>query len=136
MELQLQRHAPIGEALPGDFFVDGARFSFSLERTSLKIAAGRYPVLFTVSDRAKSGELWSPDAQHRLPLIDQVVGRSGLRIHAANFSYELVGCIALGGKLDVDRLIDSRVGAVIPFIARFAAATGTSWIIIIDAGAP
>lgn len=136
MELQLQRHRPIGDALPGDVSIDGTPFSCTLERTSLAIAAGRYRVLFTVSARAARQELWSPDAQHRLPLIDGVPGRSGLRIHAANFAYELLGCIALGRRLVGPQLLNSRA-AVEPFVNLIAEtdAKGESiWIAIEDAG--
>lgn len=135
MEVLIQRHPPIGDALPGDCLVNGQPFSCSLERLSLAIAAGRYPLTLTVSERASMGELWSPDAKHRLPLIGAVPGRSGLRVHGANFYYELLGCIALGRRLVGSQLVNSHA-AVEPFIHLLDEAVGDSWITLLDAGAP
>lgn len=121
MELLLKRKPANDDAILGEFFVDGLFEAFALERASLAIPANRYPVHFTVSNRAARGELWSPDPEHRLPLIDEVPGRSGIRIHAANDSEELIGCVALGQSQSGVRLQRSRA-AVAPFIEKIAAA--------------
>ena len=42
-----------------------------------------------------------------LYLLRDVPGRSGIRIHAANWSYELMGCIALGMQIGV---LEGEVG--------------------------
>lgn len=54
---------------------------------------------------------YSPAFKRNLFLVDGVVGRSGIRIHVANFVHQLRGCIAVGynyqdidkdGNLDVE----------------------------------
>lgn len=52
------------------------------------IPAGKYKCLWT----------WSPRFKKRVYLVDGVPGRSGIRIHPANLSSQLNGCIALGEK--------------------------------------
>lgn len=135
MDLLLRRKQADGDALPGDFSVNGKLYAFSLERTSKAIAPGRYRVLFTVSARASRHELWSPDGRHRLPLIAEVPGRDGIRIHAANEYEELEGCVALGKRRAGPRLVYSRA-AVEPFVALVAAADAAKepiWIVVQDA---
>lgn len=135
MDLLLQRQSVIGDALPGLFDLGGVFFAFALERVSLAIPTGRYRVLFTVSARASRGELWSPDPQHRLSLIDGVPGRSGIRIHAGNDAEELLGCVALGQQRNGAQLANSRA-ALIPFVEKVAAADALRewiWITIQDA---
>ena len=57
------------------------------------IPAGVYSVMKTYSNRFKKP----------LYLIDEVPGRSGVRIHPANFASQLQGCIALGSHFaDID----------------------------------
>lgn len=124
-------------AVLGDFFIEGVRFSCSLERASVIIPAGRYRVLFTVSQRALEGELWSPDKEHRLPLIDNVPKRSGIRVHSANEAGELLGCVALGMTSAWSRIGASRV-AVTQFIDKLRAADAAgeeTWIQIEPADA-
>jgi hypothetical protein len=113
VNLRLERQPADGDTLPGELFMDGARFSPSLERTSRAFPNGRYRVQFTVSTRATNGELWSPDPLHRLPLI-VVPGRDGIRFHAANHAEELLGCVALGQGFAGPVLQSSR-----PVVTRF-----------------
>lgn len=109
------------DALFGTLACDGRAQCLTLERASKPIAPGRYPVLMTVSGRAEAGSLWSPRLDHRLPLIDQVPRRSGLRFHAANEASQLEGCIAPGESRDGDRLVQSRI-ALIALMAKIQAA--------------
>lgn len=39
---------------------------------------------------------WSPKFERNLFLVQNVTGRSGIRIHVANFVSQLAGCIAMG----------------------------------------
>lgn len=83
----------------------------SLERTSRLITPGTYRLVWSRSPRfsraatARAGkptDVWTPE-------ILGVPGRSGLRIHVANFAYQLEGCIAPGVVLkdiDADGTID------------------------------
>jgi len=86
----------------------------TLERQSKLISVGLYKVVMTKSQRSLDGKLWTPDPDHRLPLLESVPGRSGIRIHAANRAHQLEGCIAVGtGKVVYGSewtLSDSRRG--------------------------
>lgn len=99
-------------AVSGKLYVDNVAFCDTLEpapaaskgATSSKdnvalrygapgcIAPGFYPVRLTMSPRF--GEV--------LPLIDRVIGRTGIRIHPGNTAADTVGCI-LVGTLDIGR---------------------------------
>lgn len=86
MLLKLIRKQPQGNALCGELFIDNHWFCSTLERTDVAIPAGFYPVTLTMSPRF--GEI--------LPLIGNVVGRSGIRIHAGNYPRDTAGCILVG----------------------------------------
>ena len=86
MLLKLYRSKPQGEAICGKLLVDGKPFCDTLEHTDYAIRAGFYPVTLTMSPRF--GEI--------LPLIGNVVGRCGIRIHAGNYPRDTTGCILVG----------------------------------------
>lgn len=96
MNLTVKRQPAVEHAIPGELYIDGRFAYFTLERVQVAIPAGRYPVVLTVSQRAMDGQLWTPDPDHRLPLIDNVPNRSGIRIHALNEAYQSDGCIGVG----------------------------------------
>lgn len=56
------------------------------QKTYPCIPAGTYDVAMTYSPRFKTD----------LYLVGSVHGRSGIRLHVANYPHELLGCIALG----------------------------------------
>ena len=64
----------------------GAFICFMLENDEKKIESGRYKVTITQSKRFS----------RPLPLINDVKGRSGIRIHPANYPHQLEGCLAPG----------------------------------------
>lgn len=86
MLLKLIRKKPQGNAICGELLIDNRWFCSTLERTDVAIPAGFYPVTLTVSPRF--GEI--------LPLIGNVVGRTGIRIHAGNYPRDTAGCILVG----------------------------------------
>ena len=86
MILKLIRKQPQGNAICGELFIDNRWFCSTLERTDVAIPAGFYPVTLTMSPRF--GEV--------LPLIGNVVGRTGIRIHAGNYPCDTAGCILVG----------------------------------------
>ena len=99
MFLKLFRTQSGPTAVTGRLFVDNVAFCDTLEPAIAPlygapgcIAPGFYPVRLTMSPRF--GEV--------LPLIDRVVGRSGIRIHPGNTAADTVGCI-LVGTLDIGR---------------------------------
>ncbi len=81
----------------------------SIQGAGKAIPFGTYRVALTVSERAKAGKLWTPDPDHRLPLLLDVPGRSGIRIHAGNIPANTEGCILVGKSWTVGSIYDSRV---------------------------
>lgn len=97
MFLRLQRNVPCHDAITGRLSLDGTYFCDTLERETVAIAAGFYPVRLTVSPRF--GEV--------LPLLDRVVERVGIRLHPGNTIRDTEGCVLVGVG-DGDRLLQSR----------------------------
>lgn len=95
MFLKLYRTESGPIAVTGKLFVDNVAFCDTLEPAIAPrygapgcIAPGFYPVRLTMSPRF--GEI--------LPLIDRVIGRSGIRIHPGNTAADTVGCILVGER--------------------------------------
>ena len=62
------------------------------------IPVGIYTVLLT----------YSPKYKRVMPLINNVKGYSGIRIHSGNSSKDTLGCLLVGKNTVVGRLTDSR----------------------------
>lgn len=135
MNLILQRQPIVGRSLPGDLFVDGARYSFTLENAALAIPSGSYRIVLTVSERAIDRMLWTPDNKSfRLPLLCDVPGRSGIRMHCANEYLQLEGCIAVGATWTGEWLGSSQ-RTFTPLFRRFLDAETRMddiWIDVVD----
>lgn len=96
---------------PGTFGVlrdERAPLCFTLEPDPPAIPHGTYQLVLTESVRAKAGELWTPDAEHRLPLVVDVPGHTGIRFHAGNSTADTRGCVLVGARIDGHRLVNSR----------------------------
>ena len=99
MLLKIIRKQPQGNAICGELFIDNRWFCSTLERTDVAIPAGFYPVTLTMSPLF--GEV--------LPLIGNVVGRTGIRIHAGNYPRDTAGCILVGvASQSTPRLLSSH----------------------------
>lgn len=61
------------------------------------IPYGRYEVILSYSDRFKK----------YLPLLLNVPGYAGIRIHAGNTSIDTLGCILVGEKREKDKILES-----------------------------
>lgn len=103
MKAYLKRQSDDGKATNGIFFFeteDGVKTFASLELpwkdNKIKISCipiGSYKVITTFSNKYQK-DMWQ---------VLNVEGRSGIRIHSANYSRELEGCIALGlQRTDLD----------------------------------
>ena len=97
MLLQLIRNEPVGSAITGKMLVDyttqenASTYQLTmdtLEHIQYAIPAGFYRIRLT----------YSPKFQEILPLLDGVIGRSGIRIHAGNTIEHTTGCILVGVK--------------------------------------
>ena len=86
MLVKLIRTQPQGKALFGQLYVDGIFFCDTLENTDYAIPSGFYRLRVTMSPRFRI----------YLPLLDGVIGRSGIRIHAGNAIDHTEGCILVG----------------------------------------
>ena len=99
MKLLLDRKEYADEATLGDLYVDGVWECVSLEDElaingvkdpgNTCIPDGTYEVLIT----------WSPKFKRRLPLLIEVPGFDGIRIHPGNTVEDTLGCILVGEKL-------------------------------------
>jgi hypothetical protein len=104
LKLTLNRHVPGMTCTIGDLLVDGEHFSHTLEdlprpvkvEGETRIPAGLYAVLLTVSPAVAAGKLWSPLPTTELPLIINVPGFDGIRIHAGNTDKNTRGCVLVG----------------------------------------
>ena len=86
MLIKLIRNQPQGKALFGQLYVDGTFFCDTLENTDYAIPSGFYRLRVTMSPRFKIF----------LPILDGVIGRTGIRIHAGNTIDHTEGCILVG----------------------------------------
>ena len=122
----------------GDLYIDGKWFSNTLEdtdrglddRMSLEeikkmkikgetaIPTGMYQVLLT----------YSPKYKKIMPLINNVKGYSGIRIHSGNTAKDTEGCLLVGKNKEVGKVLDSRI----TFNALFKNLNQTNGKIIID----
>lgn len=71
----------------------------TLEPRKPIINYGTYPLTLTFS--TKFGR--------KLPLINNVVGHSGVRIHAGNTVSDTIGCILVGSDRESNHLVSSRI---------------------------
>ena len=96
MLISLKREAPRGKAVFGRLVVDGGMLAMdTLENLTYAIPDGFYRVRMT----------YSPRFQEVLPILDGVIGRTGIRIHAGNTIEHTEGCILVG---DADHACDAR----------------------------
>jgi len=101
MKMKLIRETRVG-GTPGSLFYDGIQVAWTLEdkvreivgkpvgewkvQNDTAIPAGIYRVIITMSNRFKK----------KLPLLLDVPGFSGIRIHSGNTTADTEGCILLG----------------------------------------
>lgn len=138
MRLTLMRIANRPTYCIGKLYIDGQYFCDTLEDTDrglddrmaesdikqLKvygetaIPSGIYPVTITYSTKFKKN----------LPLISNVKGYSGIRIHSGNTAKDTLGCILVGKNKEVGKVLESRV----TFNALYKRLVQTKERIIID----
>lgn len=87
------------------------------------IPVGRYRVRLTRSARF----------QRVLPLLDDVPGFTGIRLHAGNTAADTAGCILVGLRREADAILDSRAAldALLPHLEAVAAPEEI-WIDVVD----
>lgn len=106
MNLVLERDKSSQFSTIGELFIDGKFQCFTLEDVVRKekiqnetaIPAGTYRVVIT----------WSPHFMTFLPLLVQVPGFTGVRIHSGNKASDTEGCILVGRVAGQDVVLESR----------------------------
>jgi hypothetical protein len=96
----------------GDIFVDGDIFCKSLELSCRKknsegylaIPAGKYELTLSSEPISELEKKFG----YSLPLVNNVPGRSGIRIHPANYPSQVKGCIVPGMRVQEDAIFDSK----------------------------
>lgn len=122
----------------GKLYIDGVYFSDVLEDTdrglddsmtekeikakkikdNTAIPTGIYPVKIT----------YSPKYKKLMPLVDNVKGYQGIRIHSGNTHKDTSGCLLVGKNREVGKVLESRK----TFNALYKILTETKENIIID----
>ncbi len=118
MELVVKRTTFTAKSTMGELWIDGLFFCYTLEDTcrglkqtdSLEeirrkklpgitaIPSGRYQLILNYSNRFKK----------IMPLLVNVPGFEGVRIHAGNKAEDTEGCLLLGMEKSVDSVLKSR----------------------------
>lgn len=131
--LTLQREPSVDGCTPGTLAVNGLFECFTLEdqiRDGPKvihetaIPAGTYEVVITRSQRF----------QRMLPLLLNVPGFEGVRIHAGNISADTSGCVLVGQSRGHDSILSSALalGHLQPQIATALAKGERVWMEILN----
>ena len=87
MLIRLIRNQPKGTAITGRLVINGRFFCNTIERKGYEIPALCYPVRVTMSPRFK----------RLLPIVQNVPGRSGIRIHRGSKPEHSSGCVLVVG---------------------------------------
>ncbi len=118
MDLKIIRKYKKQNYTLGRLYIDGQYFCDTLEDTDrgltsdmpleeikkkkiygkTAIPSGLYTILYT----------YSPKYKRLMPLVDNVKGFSGIRIHSGNSAEDSLGCILLGKNTKVGMVTDSR----------------------------
>ncbi len=144
MTLDVQRRWPAADCTIGELSLNGRWTAYTLEdviregpkvQGATAIPAGRYRVTITQSTRF--GRM--------LPLLVDVPGFSGVRIHSGNRAEDTAGCLLVGLSHDAHHVWQSRMAMNIlqPQIADALVHGQEVWITIhdldqapVDEGAP
>ena len=105
MQLVLERNASDVEATIGKLYIDDVFFCYTLEdvqrdvkiQNETAIPTGTYKVLITMS----------PKFKRLLPLLIDVPGFDGIRIHPGNTAKDTDGCILVGDSFTRDFVTNS-----------------------------
>lgn len=126
MELRLERKWKKPDYTVGVLYVDGARFSETMEDADMgltdsmseaeigskkvygrtAIPKGRYEVRLTWSPKFH-GKAWCRKYSGRCPQVMGVKGFQGIRIHPLNTAEDSLGCIGVGENKEKGKILNS-----------------------------
>lgn len=131
MELKLVRGKANAQSVEGKLYIDGVFECYTVEDLPREhkiysmtgIPKGRYKVVVTMSNRFKK----------LLPLLVNVPGFEGIRIHSGNSSKDSEGCIIVGAvneRTDDDWVSSSKVAMsrLLPKIQKALKVNKEVWI--------
>ena len=87
--IRLNRTSRDGRAVRGVMHVDGREIA-TIENVDYIIPAGTYPIVVT----------WSPKFKRMLPILLNVPGRSGIRVHRGTKPEHSRGCILVSAAME------------------------------------
>jgi hypothetical protein len=107
MKLKLVRDSSTDDTTIGNLYIENEWFCFTLEDKvrekkiygETAIPAGTYKVVIT----------WSPRFKRQLPLLVDVPGFDGIRIHPGNTHKDTEGCILVGEYVEGEFLYKSKI---------------------------
>ena len=100
MNLHLLRSFPQETETIGDLFVDGQWFCHTLEDRIRPVDAPKVPGETAIPCGDYSVVItFSPKFRRDLPLLVDVPGFSGIRIHPGNTQFDTEGCILVGTEI-------------------------------------
>ena len=108
MDLSLVRTKTSDRSTQGQLSVNGIFECYTLERPEVQIPAGTYPIEMTESLDLTCDCGPNHSLSHLLPLLDNVPGRTCIRIHSGNWPRDSEGCILVGQILGDNMILASR----------------------------
>jgi hypothetical protein len=115
MKLTIKRNKSSAKSTIGELLIDGKHFSWTLEdvvrelpgvpvaqwkiKGKTAIPAGIYKVILSMSNRFKK----------IMPLVVNVPGFDGIRIHNGSYAEDTDGCILVGYDKSEDMVMKSRI---------------------------
>lgn len=119
MELLLIRRYKNDKYTIGDLYIDGVWFSNTLEDTDRGLSNDMseeeikkikvYGKTAIPTGRYKVEVTYSPKFKRHLPILLNVKGFSGIRIHSGNTAEDTLGCLLVGYNKVKGQVINSRV---------------------------
>lgn len=103
-----------------ELYFDGEFQCYILEGVKTAIPAGRYEVRLT----------HSPKFDRTMPILCDVPGHQGIRIHPGNTAKDTEGCLLPGRVIANDNMIRNSVEAYESLFARLEKSPGPRWITI------
>lgn len=120
VELEMQRVLS-GDSYISELMWEGAYQCFILEGVKTAIPAGRYEIRLTFSERF----------QRTLPILCEVPGRKGIRIHPGNKPVDTLGCL-LPGTERGDGIVLHSIAAFDVLFRKLELSAGPRFITIKD----